>query len=155
MKNQNEEVFKDVPGYEGLYQVSNLGRIENLRFGNGTILKKRVNSRGYLQVSLWKFKKAKRFKTHQLVAITFLNHTPDGNTTAVNHIDNNKLNNNLNNLQLITHREYLLKKRGVRFNKESNKWEVIITTKKKKIYVGFFNTEIEALNAYQNTLKTL
>jgi hypothetical protein len=81
----------------------------------------------------------------------------------VDHIDNNKLNNKLNNLQLTTNRINSTKDRvgptskfiGVGFHKSTNKWRSRIQIDGKNIWLGVFVTEIEASNAYQNALKSI
>lgn len=98
-----EEIWKDIDGYEGLYQVSNLGRIKSLyritcidRHIPEKILRPAL-SRGYLGVALHKNMKQKTFTIHRLVAIAFLPKIE--NKTHVNHKDGNKLNNNVENLE--------------------------------------------------------
>jgi hypothetical protein len=111
-----EEIFKDVKGYEGLYQVSNLGRVKSLpktwvsgnggfRSHYGKILKATKCSSGYYQVGLYKDGVSKKLRIHKLVAMAFFNHAPNGYKIVVDHIDNNKENNRVDNLQLITNRE--------------------------------------------------
>lgn len=92
-----KEIWKDVVGYEGLYQVSNLGRIKSL-FRYKRILKPIVGSQGYLYVSLYnKNKKMKSKRMHQLIAQAFI---PNPNKLPfVNHKDENVTNNNVNNLE--------------------------------------------------------
>lgn len=110
-----EEVWEEIPNYEGIYEVSNYGRIKSLprswKSGNNAIttikeriLKISIDLRGYCVVSLYKNGIKKTHKVHQLVAICFLNHTPDGHTFVVDHIDNNSLNNYVDNLQITTTR---------------------------------------------------
>lgn len=107
------EIWKDVIGYEGLYQVSNLGRIKSLRRtitkSNGKsmcvaerILKSFFN-RGYEYVTLSKEAKQPNLKVHRLVAEAFLPN--DNNLPDVNHIDENKANNRVENLEWCT-KEY-------------------------------------------------
>ena len=90
-----EEVWKDVVGYEGLYQVSNLGRVKSLGFDKwhkGRILKQSFDSkRNYLFVGLHKDGKIKQKNVHRLVAETFIPN-PD-NLPCVNHKDEDKTNN--------------------------------------------------------------
>ena len=98
-----QEIWKDIKGYEGLYQVSSKGKVKSLIFHNGTnerILKPRINRGGYLQVQLYKGgeKRGKTFTIHHLVAKEFLTNT-DITYNQVNHIDGNKLNNRVYNLQ--------------------------------------------------------
>lgn len=100
------EIWKDIEGYEGLYQVSNFGRIRSL--GNGIrnsklmILKPRVNRKGYLQVGLSKNGKHKTFTVHKLVASAFIQNLFD--EREVNHIDEDKTNNNVENLEWCDHK---------------------------------------------------
>ena len=97
------ENWKDIKGYEGIYQVSDLGRVKSLRYGN--ILNPYINSTGYKVVNLSENTKRVTKKVHSLVAECFLNHTPNGYKLVVDHINNVKTDNSLNNLQIITHRE--------------------------------------------------
>lgn len=98
-----KEVFKDIPGYEGLYQVSNLGRVKSLNYLNTKqekILKFRQNNCGYLYVTLSKNGIAKCYSVHRLVARTFIENP--ANLPQVNHIDQNKQNNCALNLEWCT-----------------------------------------------------
>jgi hypothetical protein len=96
-----EEIFKDVKGYEGLYQVSNLGNIINSK--NGRKIKLNITERGYYRVNLYKEKKENHFKVHRLVAIAFIENI--NNKPQVNHIDGIKTNNNVSNLEWSTSSE--------------------------------------------------
>lgn len=108
-----QEIWKDVGGFEGLYQVSNLGRVKSLEkkipYGYGLrtiperILKNNVNEYGYLYVRLYKDAKGTKFKIHRLVALTFLENPK--NKRCVNHKDGNKQNNCVENLEWVTHGE--------------------------------------------------
>lgn len=92
-----KEYWKPVVGYEGLYEVSNWGRVKSIRFGKERILKPFTNKDGYLLVTLSKNGTHKKFQVHRLVALHFLPN-PD-NLPEVNHKDENKLNNNAENLE--------------------------------------------------------
>ena len=94
------EIWKDVIGYEGLYQVSNLGNVKSLRFNKEKILKQRIGTKGYFAVCLRKDKIVKTKEVHQLIAIAFLNHKPCGYKLVINHIDFNQKNNNILNRHL-------------------------------------------------------
>ena len=113
-----EEVWKDVKGYEGYYQVSNLGNIKSLERiieNSGTLtgyykVKERIlkprenkNRNGYYELSLRKDGKEKRFKVHRLVACAFIENPY--NKPEVNHIDGNKSNNCVSNLEWTTSKE--------------------------------------------------
>lgn len=93
-----KEIFKPVIGYEGLYEVSNLGRIYS--FYKQKFIHPRSNGRGYLQVELTKDKKQKMHFIHRLVAIAFLPNPEK--LPQVNHKDENKENNCIDNLEWCT-----------------------------------------------------
>lgn len=95
-----EEIFKDIYGYEGLYQISNLGRVKSLNYNKTRkekILKYRKHRYGYLMVVLFKDGKRKEILVHRLVAQAFLPNLD--NLPQVNHKDENKTNNCVENLE--------------------------------------------------------
>ena len=94
------EIWKNVKGFED-YEVSELGNVKSLKLGKERILKNSIDKKGYYKVNLSNKGKTKTFKVHKLVAMAFLNHKPCGYKIVVDHIDNNPLNNNVENLQLI------------------------------------------------------
>lgn len=100
LDNLENEIWRDVVGYEGLYQVSNFGRVKSLK-NNKTkkekILKPIINSSLYLQVDLCKNKTIKRFLVHRLVANAFLPNPT--NLPCVNHIDECSTNNVVTNIE--------------------------------------------------------
>ena len=102
-----KEEWKNIAGYEGLYEVSNMGRVRSLnynrRIGKIKVLKPQNNGQGYLVVKLSKNREGKRFKVHRLVAQTFIPN-PFGKP-QVNHKDENKTNNNVENLEWVTAKE--------------------------------------------------
>lgn len=156
------EIWKDIPEYEGLYQVSNLGRVKSLpkklnnRYSSyitkEKILKLVLDDYGYYLVGLYKNRLGKNKRVHQLVAMAFLNHSPCSFKLVVDHIDGNPSNNNVENLQLLSNRENTSKGyknkssrfRGVCWHKIREKW---IATGINRKYLGYFNSEIEAFNA--------
>jgi len=93
-----DEIWKDIKGYEGLYQVSNLGNIKSLRFNKEKILKGGLSGTGYLTVNLFNYGKPKSHTIHRLVANNFLSDEKE----QVNHIDGDKTNNRLTNLEFCT-----------------------------------------------------
>ena len=111
-----EEIWKDIPNYSG-YQVSNLGRVRTNnkvthtdkhgdRHWKDRILKfKGKNYKTGYRVDLWKNGKPNSFLVARLVAFTFYNKNIEDHKLTVNNIDGNRLNNNLQNLELITLKE--------------------------------------------------
>ncbi len=93
-----EEEFRDIVGYEGLYQVSNLGKIKNKK--KNKVLKPRKKLNGYLQIALYKERKYRHIGIHRLVAQSFLDNP--NNCPCVNHKDENKENNCVDNLEWCT-----------------------------------------------------
>jgi len=164
------EEWKDVIGYEGVYRVSSLGRVESLarlvghwqggkRLIKGRILKRTLDDNGYAHVKLCRETKEVGFKVHQLVAMSFLGHKRCGYKIVVDHIDNNPLNNNLNNLQLISHRQNTSKDKvgtskytGVSWDKSRYKWTSRIKINGKIVCLGRFKEEYTASIAYQTAL---
>jgi len=163
------ETWNNIPNYEGLYEVSTSGEVRSLdkivkykdgrnRFYKSKILKKCINDSGYLCVGF----DGKSFKISQLVAMAFLNHIPCGMLTVVHHIDNDKTNNNLYNLQLTTqrlnsytHHVGSSKYKGVSFSKEKNKWRSYIRIKGKTKHLGYFDNEVDASISYNSELKNI
>lgn len=96
------EIWKDIPGYEKLYQASNWGRIRSLKYGKVKILKLFKRKDGYLHVRLCKDGKGKMFYIHRLVWITFNGEIPE--EYEVNHINEDKTDCSLDNLNLLTHK---------------------------------------------------
>lgn len=105
--NQPNEEWRDVVGYEGLYQVSNLGRVKSLRAHNKwgiereSILIPAVEKKGYKRFCLNKNGKGKTVKLHRIIAQAFIPN-PD-NKPCVDHIDGNPSNNNVSNLRWVTY----------------------------------------------------
>ena len=151
------EEFRDIPGYEGLYSVSNYGNVWS--HIKSRLLKPSLNATGYLHVALYNQGK-KFYRVHQLVAIAFLGHERDGTLrVVVDHIDNDKLNNLVSNLQLTTSRHNLSKDKvrkydlptGV-YTSNNKKFRSSIHINNSKLYLGTFDTPEEASEAYQSAL---
>ena len=154
----NIEIFKDVPSYDGDYQVSNYGNVKTLKFDKEKLLKPIIDSQGYLKVNLFKDNKAKTYRVHQLIAMAFLGHTPDGHKLVVDHKDNNPLNNHVDNLQLISQRENTSHHKtdcGVNWDKATNKWRARIRIGDKRVHLGLFTDKQEGLDQYQKALENM
>jgi hypothetical protein len=165
------EQWKDIPDYEGLYQVSDLGRVKSLeRYKNHSSGKvkflskekiiKQSLSNGYYGVVLYKDLKSKRSLTHHLVSICYLNHYPMQNNLVIDHKDNVKKHNMLSNLQLITVRENSSKdsfnKNGFTgVNKTSNGFNSAILNKGKIFNLGTFDTAQEASKKYNEAVSLI
>lgn len=98
-----EEIWKDIEGYEGLYQVSNLGKVVSLRFNPPKEIYQTLTNCGYKQVQLYNNGKKKQIGVHVLVAKAFVDGYKDG--LEVNHKDLNKINNTYFNLEWVTRSE--------------------------------------------------
>jgi len=103
-KIMQEEIWKDVPGYEGFYQVSNLGNIKGLhRRCYGRILSPAKNSKGYRYVCLYRDGKSKGIKVYRVVALAFLPNP--NNLPEIDHIDGSRDNDTVSNLRWVSHQE--------------------------------------------------
>ena len=102
----DNEIWKDIPNYEGIYQASNLGRVKSLKRSyrvKEKILKPQMDSCGYYQIGLYKNSIRKKYFIHRLVWIAFNGQIPEG--YEINHLDERPVNNALSNLSLVTHKE--------------------------------------------------
>lgn len=166
-----EEIWKDIEGYEGLYQVSNLGMVKSLsryiktkggsnRLSKEKIMKISFDADGYKILSLSKFNKKSMHKLHRLLAIYFIPKIEGKD--IVNHINGITDDNRIENLEWCNNRENTShgknklintsKFSGVSYHKRVKKWCTRIVINKKRIHLGVFNTEIEARDAYQAAL---
>lgn len=166
MLNFNNEIWKPVINFEKLYEVSNLGRVRNAR---GRVLKVHPQNCGYLQITFTLNKVCTKFLVHRLVAIHFLENVD--NKKYVNHIDGDKLNNCVTNLEWVTNSENILharstglnpynlptlgiKKgkgsiyRGVSYDKSRDNWIACVRHNKTNYHQKRFNTELEAAMHY-------
>jgi hypothetical protein len=174
MKTMNREIWKAVKGYEQSYEVSSHGRVRSVERIveriNGSklpirerILKAVINSDGYLQVVLSNNGKVKAKRIHQLVAESFLNHTACGMKLVVNHINFNRQDNRVENLEIVTNRENTNQKHlnsssdyvGVYWEKLAKKWRARIVVNGQQKHLGYFTDEYKAHLAYQAALSQL
>jgi len=154
------ENWKDIVGYEGLYQISNFGNVKRIYFDKEKMLNLTLNNRSYLRICLSKNGIKKTKQVHQLVAMAFKNHIPCGMKFVINHIDYNKLNNREDNLEIVTNRENTNRKHlkssskytGVYWNNNTKKWQSAIKINNKTKYLGAYENEIIASNAYELAL---
>ena len=153
---KNNEIWKDIPKYEGLYQVSNLGNVKSLNYNNekyAKLLIPQKHKNNYLFVNL----KGKIYSVHRLVAITFIENNKHYN--SINHKDGNKQNNCVENLEWCSYSYNLkhayknglkvannnhLKKEILQFDKNHNfikKWE---STKRIEKELGISHSNISS-----------
>jgi hypothetical protein len=155
-----EEEFKIIEGFE-TYSISNLGIVKNNL--TNRILKQTINSAGYYKVNLFNDRKSYPHNIHRLVAKAFIPN-PE-NKQQVDHIDNNPLNNNINNLRWVTNQQNSFNTRickkntsgckGVSFEKKSNKWYAEITINGKQQRLGYFDNIEDAIISRYNKAKEL
>ena len=150
------QVWKDIPGYEGQYQVSNLGFVKSKKYKKEKILSFGKSEKGYFFVFLRNKNKVKKIKVHQLVAMAFLNHNPCGMKLVVDHINNNKIDNRVENLRLVSSRDNFYRvKQGLNTSsykgvfKQNGKWRAQASIKNKRIHIGMYESEEDAHNAYK------
>lgn len=149
-------IWKDVIGYEGLYQVSENGDIRSSRTGKR--LKTYQEKSGYLKVNLFKLMKCKTRRVHQIVAEAFIGLRPEGLVVA--HGGQGKSCNHWSNLSYKTVRENSSEDRnrdenfsssspGVSWDKSAKKWKSTIWVEGKSQHLGYFDSEQAAAQAYR------
>ena len=161
--------WKDIIGYEGYYKIrlydNEFGcEIFSLKSGacknRERLLKPNIESRGYYRIELHKDGERKTIKIHRLISIHFIPN-PE-NLKDVDHIDNNRKNNNINNLRWVTPRQNIQnrkkyqingencssKYKGVYFFKRDNKWRAQIRINGKRTFLGSFENEEDAAKIY-------
>lgn len=179
MLNGNNEVWKDIPGFEKRYQASNLGRIRSIQDNHGKyreqIRSTWISNKGYVYVQLFIKDKRHNVSVHHAVASAFLPN-PDHKPT-VNHLDGNKQNNFVGNLEWSTYSENLKhafetglsnaqhvadRQRGTKIGVTSNfhnvswdntrkKWKATLKDKGRMVFQKRFDCEIKAAE-YVNTM---
>ena len=153
------EIWKDIPEYEGLYQVSNLGRVKSLKVRKEKILKPFSNPKGYLRACLSRDKEQRCFFVHRIVMLAFKGDSP----LSVDHLNEIKSDNRLCNLEYVTIRENVTRATvsrggassrhvGVKWSDNARKWIATITYKGKAIHLGCFSEEKCAAKSYKDAL---
>jgi hypothetical protein len=158
-------------GLETNIEVTKCGRVRRVRvdwmqrntlIGEIDFSKLKLDKNNYKLISIQiKELKPKPIKVHQLISAAFLNYEFNGFNKVVDHIDSNPLNNNLNNLRVVSHRENMSKEKTLKsglpvgVHKQGKKYISQIQINKKCVYLGYYNTIEEASNAYQTKLKSL
>ena len=152
-------IEKNITGFSK-YKVNSNGEITNIK--TGRVLKQCLGTTGYLQVYIYNdFGLGKTKKVHKIVANTFLEEIAPTQEYVVDHIDGNKLNNNLYNLQIVTNRENTTPKNkkyktGVSYyNGRSKPYRATYKIKNKSFHIGYYKTEDEAHNSYLQAVNTL
>jgi hypothetical protein len=151
----NVEVWKDIDGYDN-YAVSTFGKVKNTK--TGKILKARNGKYGYLRVDLCENAIKKTHLLHRLIACAFI-YNPD-DKQCVDHIDNDKTNNNISNLRFATSKENSQNSKlrsnntsghkGIYFNKRAKKWRAHIQIDGININIGYFDNLEDAKIARVN-----
>ena len=157
-----KEIWKDIPNYEGHYQVSNLGNVKSIRFNREKLLSPSIY-KGYLYVVLYRNKIRTTKRIHQLVAMAFLNHKPNRFEKVVNHKNFDKLDNSVENLEIVSNRENSNHKHikssssytGVHWDSRKKKWTSTIYINNKKVFLGLFTDEIKASKLYEKALNNI
>jgi hypothetical protein len=152
-----EEIWKDIEGYEGLYQVSNLGRVRSVSrmiqrddkwigkvitfYHKGRILRQAKTVDGYSQINLWKEGGCHTHRVHRLVAKAFIPN-PD-NLETVNHKDENILNNRADNLEYLSVADNIRYGTGIARRRLSKRKPVEQLTKDGK-HIAYYDGIIDA-----------
>jgi hypothetical protein len=147
--NMQIETWKSIKGYEGLYEVSNLGRVKSLakmrwngkayHLWEERILKQGTNGNDYLVVNLYKNKNIRLVTVHRLVANAFVDNP--NNFKEVNHLDENRKNNNVNNL------EWCTRKYNCNYGNRTEKAKHCKQINQYDLQGNFINTWISAVEA--------
>ena len=175
--NKKEEIWKDIPDYEGYYQVSDIGRVRSLdrwitysngqeRFYKGGIMRGGTQA-GYKFTTLKIASQGRAYRVSQLVAMAFLKHQPNGSKKVVDHINGDRSDDRLENLRVVTLREnvttcfrankdsFSSEHIGVCWDSSVGKWMSSIFCDGKSTFLGHFDCELEASMKYQRALSEI
>ena len=146
------ENWKSIDEYEN-YEISDHGNVKNIK--TNKMLKPSIDGHGYYKVGLYKNKIRTTSRIRKLVAQAFLTNHDD--KLCVDHIDRNRLNNHISNLRYATKSENGMNQskrsdntsgiKGVNFHKTNKKWRAQITKDGRKIFLGYFESKEEAIEA--------
>jgi hypothetical protein len=143
-----EEIWKK---YDEKYDVSSFGNIRNKK----KLISLTKHKSGYYRCKIHN----KSINVHNIIAKVFLNHkTNKTHDLVIDHIDNNKLNNNINNLQIITHRLNCSKDKSTEYTgvyRHGNKYKSSILLNGKSIHLGVFETKYEAKLFYEEAINSI
>ena len=151
----NVEVFRSIDGYKS-YAISTFGRVKNVK--TGKILKARNDKYGYLRVNLYEYRVMKTHKIHRLVANAFIDNP--NNKQCVDHKNNDKTNNHINNLRFATSNENQHNRKlsnnntsgykGISWHKRVKKWYAQIKIDGISIHIGYYDDLDDAKTARIN-----
>jgi hypothetical protein len=157
-----EEIYKSITGFPD-YKISNLGNVKSFKRSKEKIMKTHISDKGYYSVNLINEDGSSLLKIHRLIAKEFIPN-PD-NLPFIDHIDGNRLNNNIENLRWASYQQNCFnrksikdtssKYKGVSWNKQCNKFIAYIQVNGKKQYIGLFDNEEHAANAYNEKANEL
>lgn len=154
----DEKLFKEIPGLGGFYRISIAGEIISSRRGKWKQIKAHRTTKGYLSVYLSPTKEtARQYQVHRLIYVTYIGEIPPG--VQLDHKNRNRTDNRLENLRLATNtqNQWNAKKVkentasqyiGVTFRKDRGHWRADINIEEKRLYLGSFDTDMQAALAY-------
>ena len=156
------EVWKDVVGYEGIYEVSNFGRVKSLEryepcrnghlcFRKEKILKGQISQYGYRRFQLRKNGKVFSTSSHRLVANSFICNTD--NKPFVNHIDGDRLNNTVDNLEWVTHSENMKHAVEIGLHKPDVSKARLLAVKSNMVKINQFDLKGNLIGSYNSIVE--